>query len=67
MNTVSKQLFFELLREARQGKARGWELMQRRFYLLGMMRSFLNHYEEIKAGQNIQDCWKAQNSGAEGV
>ncbi len=63
---MSKQLFLEILREARRLKnVLGWDWTTRRAYLLGMIRAFLIHYDDIRAGQNIQDYWKCQASGAE--
>jgi len=65
---MEKQLFWELLHEARRIKnVLGWGENTRTAYLLGMMRTFANHYDEIRAGQNIVECWKCKADGAEGV
>jgi len=64
---MTKELFFELLREARRLKnVLEWDWRARRGYLLGMMCAFRNHYEDIRSGHNIQDYWNHQQNGAEG-
>lgn len=65
---MQRQIFFNLLHEARRLKnVLGWNRMARRGYLLGMMRVYLLHYDDIKAGQNIRDYWGMRENQNEGV
>ena len=63
---MRKELFFELLHEARRLRSGGWNWGARRGYLMGMVKAYLLHYEDIRSGQNIRDVWKHQQNGAEG-
>ena len=56
-------LFMELLHKARE--LRGVVDFIRLGYLAGYRKALKQHLEDIKAGQNIADIWRHQNSGAE--
>ena len=65
LHQVNRQVFFELLHTARYLKSQQkFPPFMRKTYLLGMIRMFYFHIEDIKAGQNIQDYWKHQCSEA---
>lgn len=65
MMTIETQIFYDLLHESRRLKGIGWERKDRQAYRLGMLRTYCLHLEDIRAGQNIADVWRHQNSGAE--
>ena len=62
MNTET-ELFMELLHKARE--KRHIVDFLRLAYLAGYRLCLKQHLEDIKAGQNIQDYWRHQQSGAE--
>uniref|UniRef100_A0A6M3IQ85 Uncharacterized protein n=1 Tax=viral metagenome TaxID=1070528 RepID=A0A6M3IQ85_9ZZZZ len=71
---MPKQMFFEMLHQGRYIKkvlaeAPGFNSrvskLCRKMYLLGIHQTLETHMDEIKAGQNIIDYWKHQQSQAE--
>ena len=73
---MEKQLFFELLHQARHIKAvlaavpgmdSRLSKLGRKMYCLGIRRALENHLEDIKIADSMKSYWANQNSGAEGV
>jgi len=60
---MNKRYFFDLLHVARTMKH--WRKTDRQLYLCGMIRMFLLHIDDIRAGQNMKGYWQSQQSGAE--
>jgi len=64
--SYDRRLFFQLLHSARRVKnILGWTYLARRAYLLGMMRTMMENYEDYQIAENMRDYWRNQRSGAE--
>jgi len=61
---TERDLFFELLHKAREFKRLNANAMWVFGFLNGYRLALKQHLEDIKAGQNIADIWRHQNSGA---
>ena len=48
MNRLQHQIFFDLLHSARRLKKVGWMKWDRRAYLLGMLRLFCLHRDDLE-------------------
>jgi len=62
MTIIERQIFFDLLHEARRLKKTGWQRLSRRAYLFGMIRHYFLHREELNIAENMKDYWKCQRS-----
>jgi hypothetical protein len=62
---MSKRLFFELLHEARQLRARGINDIVRKSILTGMVLAFSYCHEDINIAENMRDYQRHIISGAD--